>query len=234
VTCEWARERIVDELVGLLPGEDRKLLEEHLAACPGCSVLRREHGRLWAELPDAASLPDPSRGLGVLRARVAAEFGGGATAMSERSSAGRWFVNAAAVVALVGAGVLVGSHLQRGSGAPPAAAPGQDGDEATADDTPRFALLIYSPPGESSQPQDVEVEIGEWGRRLFREGIVEDGFGMSEERAWAGSEDPSATGNRRVTHTIRIRAVDLAEARRIAATLPLTARGGLVEVRPID
>jgi len=64
--------------------------------------------------------------------------------------------------------------------------------------------------------------------------VVEDGFGMSDERAWAGPEDPVVTANRRLTHSIRIRAADLAEARRIAATLPLTARGGLVEVRPID
>jgi YCII-related domain len=137
-------------------------------------------------------------------------------------------------VALLGAGMLVGSHLQRSREAAPEAAPAEGGGEAEADDAPRFVLLIYAPPGESSQPQQVRDEIGEWGRRLFREGVVEDGFGMSDERAWAGREDPVVTGNRRLTHSIRICAADLAEARRIAATLPLAARGGLVEVRPVD
>lgn len=228
MSCDGWRERILDAMVDGSPVPDGDVLRKHVDACRSCSAWERDVRTLWNDLPEAAALPDPRRGVEELRRRVAREFPA-ETRPARRTSAGIWFGRLAAAIALMAAGAAAGRYF-----APmPAVSDRSDAEDRATDDAddelPRFVLLIYAVPGDD-QASD---EVGPWARGLFREGVVVDGAGLASGAAWAGPATGARSGQP-LTHYIQIRARDLEHARQIAATVPTTRRGGIVEVRPLN
>lgn len=228
MTCERMREWIIDELAGELTEPDRRAFQDHLEACDACTETARQYRELWSDLPAATELPEPGRGLAQLQAKVAEEFGRSGLQIPGWKS---WLTRAAAASILVGLGVVGGIRLE--STRAPDSTATSDADDVV-DDRPRFVLLFYQVPGDAAARARASEDISTWARGLFRQGVVETGAEMTEEAAWAGPSPGSLAGEPRITFYIRIRAADLETARQIAATAPVTAYGGVIEVRPLD
>ena len=105
MSCERARELIIDALIEPLDAEQAAELNEHLATCEACAAESARYVGLWQQL-GAAATPEPAAdGLERLQARVDVEFG------DTRRGANRGWVaslkKAAAVVVLVGLGAAL-------------------------------------------------------------------------------------------------------------------------------
>lgn len=248
MTCDEVRGLIIDALAFELSDADRQSLDQHLSGCEGCRALALEYHRLWADLPQALE-GSQRHGLAQLRARAQSEFAASSQARddSPTSSIKRArFTRIAAVVALLGTGVIAGVGAERllgpGNRSQPAAGPAVVGDatqageggESATDDGPTFVLLFYAVPGDADQRRIASQEIDTWARALFREGVVVDGAEMGDTAGWVGPVPAELGRGGRLTHYITIRATDLEHARQIALTAPVVARQGVVEVRPLD
>ena len=245
MTCDQVREWIIDDLTGELFPANRKALDDHLRECSSCAALAREYGALWQDLGSVVS-DERNPGLAALQAGVAAEFGQSADApppAGARSGMGL-ALRAAAAVVLIGVGVLVGMELDRSrdTGAEGAdmaadADAAQQTDAAeesgTDEELPRFVLLIYGVSDSALPPDSMSSEIWSWAREQFQQGVVLDGEGLTADAGWVGPLPSSGGVENTITHFLRIQALNLSHAQRIAQTVPTVAYGGRIEVRPL-
>jgi hypothetical protein len=221
MSCERARELIIDALVEPLDAEQAAELNEHLVACEACAAEAAGYGDLWQQL-GAAVIPEPATdGLERLQARVDAEFG------DKPQGANRgWAASlrkAAAVVLLVGLGaaLAVGFDALR-QPAGPEPAPGD-----------RYLLILTATNEPPEQTAQFGREMSTWVGSLLQQGIAESFQGVS-----ASTPDATPPGGPLMTDDILalmiIRASSPAEARRIALQAPSLQYGGLVEIRAIN
>ena len=235
MTCDRAREWIIDNVVVGLSPEDKIAFEEHVASCEGCGALARQYRQLWSDLPAAAVLRAPEHGWSALEAKIHSEQAGEEAVRSPtRSQAASWTTwvpHAAVAAALVGIGVLVGMGIGRDAGSTVAA----DSTRAAGDTTmPQFVLLFYEVPGNTELRARASNDINTWARGQFTGGVVVNSAEMADSASWAGSAPGAIAAGPRVTHYILVHAINLAHAERIAASAPVAAYGGVIEVRAID
>jgi hypothetical protein len=166
----------------------------------------------------ASGAPPP----GDLEARTVERLRRAGLVGAGRSWPRRWWLAAAAGVALFVAGLLVGSGAARPAPAPPA---------------PSFVLLLYDPvPGPPAlSPAEEGARVEEyrgWARRLRQQGVQIRGEHLESESEWlgpaAGRSEGLVLGGYFLVST-RNHAAALAVAR----TCPHLKHGGTIEVRPI-
>lgn len=242
MSCERARELIIDALIEPLDAERAAELREHVSRCDACAAEAATYEQLWEQLGSVATLGPRTDAPARLEAAVAAELAGevaGQTAGPESAGTardapgagsdndgGRWVAllrKAATVIFLVGAGaaLAVGFEAWRRPAEPPLA----QGN--------RYMLIMTRTLETPEMNAQVNREMGEWIGSLREQGIVESIEGLAQgppiEAPAAGS---LLDGN--IAGFLIIRARDAAEARRIAAQSPSINYGGSVEVRAIN
>lgn len=163
----------------------------------------------FAELPREIA-PPPA-----LKGRVQGALASRGLLRATPSSARRWLAAAAALV-MFAAGVAVGMSAGTADRAP---------------DGPRFALLLYEPPGfDTSRTHDeLAAEYGAWAGSLADRFVAGDALG--EQRVIGGGSE--ATGAATPTGYFILRAADWDAAMAIASQCPHLRHGGVVAVRRI-
>lgn len=217
MTHDVAIDLVVDSLVEQLePGQARDL-EQHLATCTTCAAEATELRQLWGDL-DALPRPTPD---------VAAALRLGKRLATARRKS-RWLpaLRAAAVVVLVGAGVVAGRMMPR-----------DDGDRGSGTvidaDAGAFLFLIRgTEPDRIAPAEELVAEYGAWAEELATEGRLIGGERLTDDPGlWVGKEGP---GLEVVSGFFLVRAMDYVEAEKIALASPHVAFGGTIEVRAID
>ncbi len=217
MTHDVAIDLVVDSLVEPLDPEQARDLEQHLATCSTCAAEAMELRQLWGDL-DALPTPAPDAAAAVRLGRR--------LATTRRTS--RWTpaLRAAAVVLLVGTGVVVGRMMPRGNaGAGPPAAVGADAGA--------FLFLIRgTEPDMRASPEQLFEEYSGWAEELAEAGRLIGAEKLTDDPGvWVGKDAP---GRDVVSGFFLVRAADYAEAEQIALASPHVWYGGAIEVRAID
>lgn len=221
MSCERARELIIDALVEPLDSERAAVLREHTAECEACAAEAASYRALWEQLGSVVAPQPRPHALERLEARVQEELGG----KPDRANRG-WTAllqKAATVVLLVGLGAAL--------------AIGVDALRPPPDPTPvqgdRYLLILTATNEPPEQTAQFGREMGAWVESLLQQGIAESIQGVS-----ASTPDATPPGGPLMTDDIFafmiIRASSPAEARSIALQAPSLQYGGLVEIRAIN
>jgi hypothetical protein len=223
MSCDKARESIADALFTRTATSSD--VQAHLAICAECRAYGSDCEKLWEELP-TLSVPTPKsksrRELGGLRPRPL--FVGPAG----------WLVRPA----ILAAGLLLAALLGYGVAQVQARTATSVGATAT-DSTPEYLLLLYDSgvTGASVSTQQVSAIIAEysaWADGLRAAGQLVSAEKLSDSASvWLGGSIATVSGER-VGGFFLIRARDLIEAQRIAASCPHLKHGGRIELRPIQ
>lgn len=231
MSCERAKDLMIDALVEPLDEQQMTELQAHVAECESCAAEMAEIQNLWQHL-GAIAIPEPSAGgLERLQAAIRDEFGDEmnltrrATYPSYSARLGIWR-RVAAVIALIGVGALLSigldSYLR------------ESGPQDVADDDRARYLLIMTATREGPElAGQVQSETQQWLASLIDQGILESGFGIGDAMPNAMPRSGTLL-NGPVSGFMIIRATDLQEARRIVLDSPVIRYGGLIEIREID
>lgn len=227
MTHEEARDLLTDRLLDELSESDRARLEEHLERCAECRRAAGEWQAAWEAL--GSLRPAPLDGAAQVR------FG---RRLEQELSMDRPFIplgrpllGAAAVVLL-----LVGGLTGRALAPAVRPVPGDPPSTAalsSADDRPRFLLLLRGEEPDRRQPADVLVrEYGEWAASLAEAGSLIAAAELEAGTArWVAPDvepDPVSTG---ISGFFLVAASSYDSAVAIARGSPHVAYGGVVEVR---
>jgi hypothetical protein len=230
MSCERARELIIDALVEPLDEERLEELQQHVAECESCAAEMAEYQELWQRL-ETVAIPEPTPGgLERLQQQVRKEFSSEfafakpAIRPAFASSFGLMQRIAAAIV-LIGVGAILAIGLENYLGDAGVV-------ETPADDRARYLLIMTETQEGPELAAQVQSEVQDWIAGLIEQGIMESGVAVNE--AMAGATPPSGTLlNGPVSGFMVIRAADLQEARRIVFGSPIITYGGLIEIRAI-
>lgn len=226
MTCERARELMIDALVESHVASHREELRAHLATCESCAAEAEALRRIWQNLETVAVPPRSSDGESRLDAAVRDEFGTGITTEVAPTPATRGpLFGLAASLLLVGVGVLLGAGIMKLIG-------GDAGEQAAVDDRNRYLLVMTETREPPEQAAEAQAAFDAWIADLRSQGIMESGLGLADVPAVA-VPDEGILMFERVSGFIIIRAADDEEARRIAASSPVTRYGGLIEIRAL-
>jgi hypothetical protein len=231
MSCDRAKDLMIDALVEPLDKEQLHELQEHIAGCESCAAEMAEYQALWQQLENVA-IPQPrSDGLERLQAAVREEFGsefGSSRPKKHPLFAGPlgFWQRVAAAIALIAIGAILSigvDNYLRDTGP----------EVAVEDDRVRYLLIMTATQEGPELTAQAESEVQGWIAGLIEQGIMESGLGISD--ALPGATPPSGTLlNGPVSGFIVIRAADIQEARRIVLASPVIDYGGLIEIRAID
>ncbi len=243
MSCDRARELMIDAHVEPLDQAQIDELRQHIAGCEVCAAEAAGIEQLWGEL-FAALIPEPrANGLERLQASVREEFGAeldappptrtrpdedqpGTSPTGQAVDGIDWtglLWRAAASIALVGLGVALATGY----------------DALRQESTPTLAegdryLLIMTATAEGPELADqVATEMGEWIQALAEQGVVESVVGLVDGLP-VGTPPSGTLLTGRIAGFMIIRAADPQEARRIAVSSPSIQYGGFVEIRAIN
>lgn len=231
MSCERAKDLMIDALVEPLTREHLEELRQHVADCRACAAEAAGYRELWRRL-ETVAIPDASPGgLERLQNAVLAEFAGefgSAGRVIRPPSADRFALTRriAAAVVLVGLGAALAIGLEgrldrSGRG------------EATTDDRARYVLVMTETRESPELAAQAQSEVQAWFAGLAEQGIMESGVGLGDGPP-VGTPPDGTLLNGPVAGFIVIRAASDQEARRIAFTSPVIDYGGFIEVRAVD
>lgn len=239
--CERVREEFVERLTGTLDPERSRAIDEHLTGCPACRAETERMRELWAELgtlrvPASGAAADRVGGLIEARGRV-----GAPPAASNRGTAPRILISAAALAASLLIGVVIGRRpATQTAQLPPNA--------AAASQKERYVLLLHGPArtapatptqaaADSVAEQAIVAEYRAWAGRLRDSGALV----MAEKLAddpltmlTAAGATPMPRNSADELGGFFLIQADSAEAFRIARECPHLRHGGTVQVRRIQ
>lgn len=226
MNCERARELMIDALVESHVASHRDELREHLATCEDCAAEAEALRRIWQNLETVAVPPRSGDGESRLDAAVRGEFGTGITTEVAPTPATRGpLFGIAASLLLVGVGALLGAGIMK-------FVAGDAGEQAAVDDRNRYLLVMTETREPPEQAAEAQAAFDAWIGDLLSRGIMESGLGLADVPAVA-VPDEGILMFEGVSGFIIIRAADDEEARRIAASSPVTQYGGLIEIRAL-
>ena len=225
MTCERARELMIDALVQPLSDDELQELRAHLDACDTCTEAAVKVERLWSSLETVAiPVPEPDGEARLMQA-VKEEFDtdtkDSVTARQPSTILAGW--RAAAALALVAMGSLLTIAIQDWL---------ERGGETAGDGKARYMLImteIDETPGPVDQAQE---EFSAWINDLVEREIMETGYGIADLPPVGAPPDGNLL-HLKVSGVIVIRAEDAEEAREIAASSPIHAYGGTIEIREL-
>ena len=222
MSCDRARELMIDALVQPLAEAERLELQRHIEDCDDCAAEAEATRALWEELGDIAIPPPSADGLERLQAAVQSEFGESSPAKSR--STHPWLAAAAAVV-LVAVGSLMTVGMQSVFDSP---------RSTEADDNRARYLMIMT---NTQEPPELDArvseEIQQWFADLRIQGVLEAGSGMLlGESVTTPADGPLVQLKAAGAVVIRVRNQE--EARQIVADSPIIKYGGSIEIRAID
>ena len=226
MSCERAKELMIDALVEPLGSEQARELEQHVATCDSCAKQMAGYQELWQQL-ETVAIPEPSAGgLERLQQAVREEFGdaGGPRAKAARPSGLPLIQRLAAAVALVAIGALLSFGLRDFT---------VDTGMREVDDRQRYVFIMTATQETPDMSEAVQAEVDAWIGELLEQDVIETGFGIFEGTP-VGTPRSGSLLNGPVSGFMIIRAADAQEARRIALDSPIITYGGLIEIREID
>lgn len=226
MTCERAKELLIDSLVETLDDDRLAELKEHLAGCESCAEEAAGYEHLWRCLDTVAVPQRRADSESRLQESVRREFGieiGAAPATS--TATGRpwpgWKI--AASLSLIALGSVLTIGLQNYF----------DTDDPGTDDRGRYLLIMTDSQETPAMADQVRQEFQAWVAELIDQGIMETGIGLAAGPP-TGIPPQGPLMDDAVSGFIVIRAADAQEALRISLSSPLLDYGGLVDVRELD
>lgn len=231
MSCERAKELMIDALVEPLDNERLEELRQHVAGCETCAAEATEYRDLWHRL-DTVAIPQPAPGsLKRLQTAVQREFGDKASSTgggTRRAFAvpGSLVARVAAAIALVGFGAILATGLNDYL---------RDDSlgDSPIDGRARYLLIMTETQEGPELAAQVQNEFDDWISGLIEQGIMESGIGLVDGPP-VGTPPNGTLLNGPVAGFIVIRAADGQEARRIAVASPIIDYGGLIEIRAIS
>lgn len=227
MSCERARELMIDALVEPHVASHGEELREHLATCDSCRAEAEALLRTWQNLETVAVPARSPDGESRLDAAVRDEFGTGITtevaAMPATLSP---LIRVAASLMLLGVGILLGASLMNFLQDEP-------GEPAAVDERNRYLLIMTETREPPEQIAEAQAAFDGWIDDLVSQGIMETGMGLADGPP-GGIPPSGALMVEDVSGFIVIRAADAEEAIRIAVSSPVIRYGGRIEVRAIS
>ncbi len=231
MSCERARELMIDALVEPLDNAQLEELQQHVAGCESCAAEMADYQELWQRL-ETVAIPEPTPGgLERLQQEVQKEFGGefASAKPGTRPALAAPFglmQRIAAAIVLIGVGAVLTIGLENYLGDVGIV-------ETPTDDRARYLLIMTETQEGPELAAQVESEVQDWIAGLIEQGIMESGMGLADVPLVGGPTGITLL-NGPVTGFIVIRAADNQEARRIAVASPVIDYGGFVEIHAID
>jgi len=231
MSCERARDLMIDALVERLDEEQMEELQRHVAGCGACAAEASGVQDLWRRLETVAIPVPASGGLERLQAEARKEFGDEFAASSHgnrpasTAPVNRW-QRIAAALALVGIGAIMAIGLENYiTDAGP--------EDTPADGRARYLLIMTETQEGPEMAAQVQAEVQDWIAGLIEQGIMESGIGIAAGPP-VGAPPAGTLLNGPVAGFIVIRAADNQEARRIAVASPIIDYGGFIEIRAMN
>ncbi len=227
MTCERAKELMIDALVEPLDAVRLKELKDHIETCNSCAAEAAGVEHLWGSLETVAIPEIKPDGAERLKRAVAEEFGvdiKSATSKLKSTAAWNpgWRIAAAIVLVVVGSLLTIGVQNYFSD----------DAGDTGADTRSRYVLIMTETQEPAAQTAQVQAEINAWADDLFDRGIVETGFGLADQPP-VGTPPGGVLMDLNVSGFMVIRAENAQEARRIAVSSPVINYGGFIEIREL-